>query len=208
VVTFEPHSALRARSDHCPQNLTTLDEKTWLLTTSSALDHLLVIPFHAARWRRQSPAPTSCVAEPCGCNSAPLVGGDALRFRRAAAGGDHTFWRQLATRQGLRLDVVPSAGSARRPDQQLAHSAAALARSACGAASQLLGRDYFLRLVVGAGGAQRGKGLGFPRPTVKITPNKLLPANGGVRRAGLDLEGSEYQGALNLGFRPHLSGHA
>ncbi|TME47370.1 MAG: bifunctional riboflavin kinase/FAD synthetase, partial [Chloroflexi bacterium] len=44
LITFEPHPRCVLDPDHCPPNLTTLDEKAWLLG-QLGLDHLLVIPF-------------------------------------------------------------------------------------------------------------------------------------------------------------------
>src|SRR6202011_44925 len=44
LVTFEPHPRCVLDPDHCPANLTTLDEKTWLCD-QLGLDHLIVIPF-------------------------------------------------------------------------------------------------------------------------------------------------------------------
>src|SRR5438094_10104166 len=44
LVTFEPHPRCVLDPDHCPPNLTTLDEKAWLLE-QLGLDHLVVIPF-------------------------------------------------------------------------------------------------------------------------------------------------------------------
>ncbi|TME87271.1 MAG: hypothetical protein E6I43_03370 [Chloroflexi bacterium] len=44
LITFEPHPRCVLDPDHCPPNLTTLDEKTWLLD-QMGLDHVVVIPF-------------------------------------------------------------------------------------------------------------------------------------------------------------------
>src|SRR5207248_9392182 len=44
LITFEPHPRCVLDPDHCPPNLTTLDEKTWLLD-QLGLDTALVIPF-------------------------------------------------------------------------------------------------------------------------------------------------------------------
>src|SRR2546423_9286444 len=44
LITFEPHPRCVLDPDHCPPNLTTLDEKTWLLD-QLGLHHRVVIPF-------------------------------------------------------------------------------------------------------------------------------------------------------------------
>ncbi len=201
VVTFEPHPRCVLDPDHCPQNLTTLDEKTWLLD-QLGLDHLLVIPF----------TPQVAALGPAdfmrrltrGMQLQHLWVGYDFAFGRGRR-GDHTFVRQLATRQGFALEVVPAQERGGAPISS-SRIRRLLLLGQVRAASQLLGRDYFLRSVVEQG-AQRGKSLGFPTANLKITPNKLLPANG-VYAVRVDREGPEYQGALNLGFRPTFGGHA
>src|SRR5439155_25114744 len=44
LITYEPHPRCVLDPHHCPPNLTTLDEKTWLLD-QLGLDHVVVIPF-------------------------------------------------------------------------------------------------------------------------------------------------------------------
>jgi len=73
------------------------------------------------------------------------------------------------------------------------------------AAAQLLGRDYFFRSTV-EHGVERGRLLGYPTANLKITPNKLLPANG-VYAIRVLVDSSLHNGALNLGFRPTFGGN-
>jgi len=73
------------------------------------------------------------------------------------------------------------------------------------AAALLLGRDYFFRSTV-EHGAERGRLLGYPTANLKITPNKLLPANG-VYAIRVLIDAAVYIGALNLGFRPTFGGN-
>jgi len=200
VVTFEPHPRCVLDPDHCPQNLTTLDEKTWLLDRLG-LDHLVVIPFTP---QVAAMSPTDFMRRLTrGMQLQRLFVGHDFAFGRGRR-GDHAFLRQLAAKQGFSLDVVAvqERGGAPISSSRIRRL---LLLGQVRAASQLLGRDYFLRSTVERG-ADRGKTLGFPTANLKITPNKLLPANG-VYAVRVDLEGAEYQGALNLGFRPTFGGH-
>jgi riboflavin kinase/FMN adenylyltransferase len=97
VVTFEPHPRCVLDPDHCPQNLTTLDEKTWLLDRLG-LDHLVVIPF----------TPQVAALSPAdfmrrltrGMQLRRLVVGYDFAFGRGRR-GDHAFLRQLGAREGF-----------------------------------------------------------------------------------------------------------
>ena len=200
VVTFEPHPRCVLDPDHCPQNLTTLDEKTWLLDRLG-LDHLVVIPFTP---QVAAMSPTDFMRRLTrGMQLQRLVVGHDFAFGRGRR-GDHAFLRQLAAKRGFSLDVVAvqERGGAPISSSRIRRL---LLLGQVRAASQLLGRDYFLRSTVERG-VERGKTLGFPTANLKITPNKLLPANG-VYAVRVDLDGAEYQGALNLGFRPTFGGH-
>jgi riboflavin kinase/FMN adenylyltransferase len=200
LVTFEPHPRCVLDPDHCPQNLTTLDEKTWLLE-QLGLDHLVVIPF----------TPQVAALSPAdfmrrltrGMQLQRLVVGYDFAFGRGRR-GDHAFLRQLGAREGFTLEVV---GVQERGGAPISSSRIRrlLLLGQVRAAAQLLGRDYFLRSAV-EHGAERGKMLGFPTANLKITPNKLLPANG-VYAVRVELDGGEHQGALNLGFRPTFGGN-
>lgn len=200
VVTFEPHPRCVLDPDHCPANLTTLDEKTWLLDRLG-LDHLMVIPFTP---QVAAMSPTDFMRRLTrGMRLQHLWVGHDFAFGRGRR-GDHAFLRQLATRQNFGLDVaaVQERGGAPISSSRIRRL---LLLGQIRAASQLLGRDYLLRSTV-EHGADRGKMLGFPTANLKITPNKLLPANG-VYAVRVDLEGSAHQGALNVGFRPTFGGH-
>jgi riboflavin kinase/FMN adenylyltransferase len=200
VVTFEPHPRCVLDPDHCPQNLTTLDEKTWLLERLG-LDHLVVIPF-TPQVAALSPADFMRRLTRAMQLRRLLVGYD-FAFGRGRR-GDHAFLRQLGAREGFTVDVmsVQERGGAPISSSRIRRL---LLLGQVRAAAQLLGRDYFLRSAV-EHGAERGKMLGFPTANLKITPNKLLPANG-VYAVRVELDGREHQGALNLGFRPTFGGN-
>lgn len=200
LVTFEPHPRCVLDPDHCPSNLTTLDEKTWL-GEQLGLDHLIVIPF----------TPQVAAISPAafmqrlmrGMKLELLVEGHDFALGRGRR-GDHAFLRRLGSRQGFTLEVHPPLVRSGEPISS-SRIRRLILLGQVRAASQLLGRDYFLRSTVERGAA-RGRLLGYPTANLKITPNKLLPANG-IYAVRVLLDSTRYAGALSLGFRPTFGGN-
>src|SRR5213078_5163215 len=77
VITFEPHPRCVLDPDHCPPNLTTLDEKAWLLD-QLGLDHLVVIPFTPQLAALSAPAFMQRLLR-------------GMQLRRLVIGEDHRF---------------------------------------------------------------------------------------------------------------------
>ena len=195
LVTFEPHPRCVLDPDHCPANLTTLDEKTWLLD-QLGLDHLVVIPF----------TPQLAALSPAafmqrllrGIQVRRIVIGENHRFGHRQR-GDSAFLRRLGTRHGFTVEVAPTLTRGREPISSSRIRRLVLLGQVR-AAAQLLGRDYFLRSTV-EHGLKRGRELGFPTANLRVSPNKLLPATG-IYAVRVDLEDRLYAGALSIGFRP------
>ncbi|MEO6797642.1 MAG: bifunctional riboflavin kinase/FAD synthetase [Candidatus Dormibacter sp.] len=200
MVTFEPHPRCVLDPDHCPANLTTLDEKTWLCE-QLGLTHVVVIPF----------TPQVAALTPAafmerlmrGMTLERLLVGYDFAFGRGRR-GDHAFLRRLGLKHGFTLEVRPALVRGREPLSS-SRIRRLILLGQVRAASQLLGRDYFLRSTVEHGEA-RGRLLGYPTANLKITPNKLLPANG-IYAVRVLLESTRYNGALSLGFRPTFGGN-
>jgi riboflavin kinase/FMN adenylyltransferase len=195
VVTFEPHPRCVLDPEHCPQVLTTLDEKTWLLE-QLGLDYLVVIPFTP---QVAALSPASFMRRLTrGIALRRLVVGYDFRFGHGRR-GDAAFLQRLSSRLGFSLTVGPPL---RRGGQAISSSSIRrlLLLGQVRAAAQLLGREYFLRSTV-EHGAHRGRSLGYPTANLRITPGKLVPANGIYAVRAL-VEGRTYGGALSAGFRP------
>ena len=200
LVTFEPHPRCVLDPDHCPANLTTLDEKTWL-GEQLELTHLVVIPF----------TPQVAAISPAafmqrlmrGMTLTRLSVGYDFAFGRGRR-GDHAFLRRLSARHGFALDVRPALARGGEPVSS-SRIRRLILLGQVRAAAQLLGRDYFFRSTV-EHGVERGRLLGYPTANLKITPNKLLPANG-VYAIRVLVDSSLHNGALNLGFRPTFGGN-
>ena len=201
LVTFEPHPRCVIDPDHCPPNLTTLEEKTWLLD-QLGLDHIVVIPFTPQIAALSAAAFMERLLR--GMELRRMVVGQNHRFGHGQR-GDPAFLRRLGARHGFSLDVAPTLLRGREPVSSSRIRRLVLLGQVR-AAAQLLGRDYFIRSTV-EHGAKRGRQLGFPTANLQIAPNKLLPANG-IYVARVDLEGATYAGALSVGFRPTFGGNS
>jgi len=195
LVTFEPHPRCVLDPDHCPPNLTTLDEKTWLLD-QLGLDHVVVIPF----------TPQVAALSPAAFMQRLLRGmqlrhmliGEGHRFGHRRR-GDPAFLRRFGARHGFTVEVAATLVRGRAPISSSRIRRLVLLGQVR-AAAQLLGRDYLMRSVV-EHGVQRGRQLGFPTANLRIAPNKLLPATG-IYAVRVGLPDKTYAGALSLGFRP------
>jgi len=200
LVTFEPHPRCVLDPDHCPPNLTTLDEKAWLLG-QLGLDHLVVIPF----------TPQVAALSPAafmqrllrGMQLRHLVIGEDFRFGHGRR-GDPAFLRRFGARHGFTVEVAPTLARGRTPISSSRIRRLVLLGQVR-AAAQLLGRDYFMRSAV-EHGVERGRQLGFPTANLRIAPNKLLPATG-IYAVRVDVDDVTYPGALSLGFRPTFGGN-
>jgi riboflavin kinase/FMN adenylyltransferase len=195
LVTYEPHPRCVLDPDHCPANLTTLEEKTWLLD-QLGLDHVVVIPF----------TPQIAALSPAafmqrllrGIQVRQIVIGENHRFGHGQR-GDPAFLRRLGTRHDFTVEVTPTLARGREPISSSRIRRLVLLGQVR-AAAQLLGRDYVIRSTV-EHGLKRGRALGFPTANLRISPNKLLPATG-IYAVRVDVEERTYAGALSVGFRP------
>jgi riboflavin kinase / FMN adenylyltransferase len=200
LVTFEPHPRCILDPDHCPPNLTTLDEKTWLLDRLG-LDHVVVIPFTPQVAALSAAAFMQRLLR--GIDLRHIVVGENHRFGHGQR-GDSAFLRRLGARHDFSVEVTPTLKRGRAPISSSRIRRLVLLGQVR-AAAQLLGRDYFMRSAV-EHGVQRGRQLGFPTANLRIAPNKLLPATG-IYAVRVDIEDTIYSGALSLGFRPTFGGN-
>jgi riboflavin kinase / FMN adenylyltransferase len=200
LVTFEPHPRCVLDPDQCPPNLTTLDEKTWLLD-QLGLDHLLVIPFTPQVAALSAGAFMQRLLR--GMELRHIVVGENHRFGHGQR-GDSAFLRRLGARHGFTVEVAPMVLRGRAPISSSRIRRLVLLGQVR-AAAQLLGRDYLIRSTV-EHGVKRGRQLGFPTANLRIGPNKLLPATG-IYAVRVDIADVTFAGALSLGFRPTFGGN-
>lgn len=200
VVTFEPHPRCVIDPDHCPPNLTILDEKAWLLDRLG-LDHLVVIPFTPQLAALSAAAFMQRLLR--GIKLQRLVIGENHRIGHGRR-GDPAFLRRFGARHGFTVEVAPTVARGRTPISSSRIRRLVLLGQVR-AAAQLLGRNYFMRSTV-EHGAKRGRQLGFPTANLRIPPNKLIPPNA-IYASRVDIDGQTYGGATSIGFRPTFGGN-
>jgi riboflavin kinase/FMN adenylyltransferase len=198
LVTFAPHPLEIVNPAAAPQLLTEGDEKLEMLAESQ-LDRIVVLPFTPALARYDAEQFVTEV----------LI--RRLSMRELMVGYDHGFGRgrsgdvdvltRLGASMGFHVSVVPPVQA--RDGRPI--SSTAIRRFVAGGdlsrAADGLARPYSVSGVV-AGGASRGRILGFR--TINLgapRPRKLLPPEG-VYAVRVLVGGSVHGGMLNLGPRP------
>jgi riboflavin kinase/FMN adenylyltransferase len=171
AVTFEPHPVAMVRPERAPALLTTLDEKTALMS-ATGLAALLVVDF--TRELMGTSAADFLTWLGVGRGSHMVLGYDFHMGRDRAC--DVGALSALGARLGYGLDVVPPVEFQGAPIS----SSRIRDRLAAGdvvAAADMLGRPYALsgRVVAGDG---VGADLGAATANLALKEGKLLPADG------------------------------
>lgn len=195
VVTFDPHPRCVLDPHNCPANLTVLDERIWLLK-ELGIDHIVVIEFTDEVAGLTPFAFMKRLTR--GMPLRRVVIGENFRFGRGRR-GDAVLLRRLGARQGFEVEVVRPVERGREPISSSRIRRLVLLGQ-MRAATQLLGRDYFIRSIV-EHGAKRGRTLGFPTANLQVVRNKLIPPNA-IYASRVDIDGQIHEGATSIGFRP------
>lgn len=200
VITFHPHPRNVLSPDNKEYLLSTLEEKTKLLS-DFRIDHLIIIPF------------TREFAQTTSADFIKKILIERIGTRKLVIGYDHKFGknregsfeylRDNASEFGFKVDEIPRQDI---EDSAISstHIRLALKRGDVKAAREFLGRYYTLSGNV-IRGKQLGKKLGYP--TANIEPEdteKLLPADG-IYAVYTIIEGKKYQGMMSIGFNPTLN---
>lgn len=199
VITFDPHPKKILHPGRRPFYLiTTLEEKIRLIE-KQGIDALMIIPF------------TLEFSETTAEEFVNEILWDGLRIRKILIGHDYTFGKDKAGNESLLSELGNKLGfevgiiNAFKVDNGVISSTClryAILEGDVKKATAILGRPYNLGGIV-IEGSRRGGTLGFP--TANIKPVKvLIPANG-VYAAVIHMEGSRYQGVLNIGLNPTFS---
>ena len=199
VLTFDPPPLAFLAPEKCPPALTTLPKKIEILE-QLGVDAVVFARFDAYL---QQMSPDTFVQE---------VLLKRLHVRQVIVGYD---WQFGKGRSG-NADALKQLGDQYRFDVMIVgpvqlhgkpvHSTRvreAIADSNLDLASELLGRRYSImgEVVEGEG---RGRQIGFPTANIDAG-NQMLPPNG-VYAVQVKLEGSIFDGVLNLGTRPTFDG--
>jgi len=200
VVTFWPHPRIvLGKDDGALRLITTLEEKT-ILMAGLGIDHLVVLPFT----RELAALSSASFVEKI------LVG--AIGVRYLLMGYNHRFGSDQNSSFDFYVSLAGKYGFAISREQSVSvdglHCSSSVIRSCLlrgdiVTGNKLLGYKYSLSGRV-VGGNRLGRTLGFPTANVEVgDPHKLIPANG-VYACSVHVEGRDYKGMLNIGFRPTI----
>ncbi|MBC7923290.1 MAG: bifunctional riboflavin kinase/FAD synthetase [Ferruginibacter sp.] len=201
VITYWPHPRLVVSdSSQDLKLLSTIDERIETLA-GLRIDHLLIIPFTRDFSQLSSEEFVSRILVEIGTKR--LIIGHDHRFGRNREGSFESL-RDHASRYGMDVEEIP------RQDIEAVGVSSTRIRNALlegnvTVASQHLGRPYCLKGVVMKGN-QLGRTIGFPTANVQVPePYKLIPADG-VYAVRVAYQDQLYDGMLNIGVRPTVSG--
>lgn len=206
IVTFHPHP--RKVVHHGAQDLkllTTIEERIELLR-AYGIDHLVIVPFTEAFSSLQ---PQDYVEHFLVARFRPhcvIIGYDH-HFGKDR-GGNYRLLEAYAARGLFQLREIPQ----QVLNDSLVSSTLirqALNEGQADRANSLLGYPFFFSGTV-AGGARRGRTIGFPTANIEVpNPEKIIPGNGVYVvevQIGSGRAVSRFQGMMNIGVRPTVNG--
>lgn len=195
VFTFHPHPLKILSPKACPPLISTYDEKVAMFQ-ELGIDILLMIPFtpDIAAMSARDFAKTILKDT---LNASEVYVGFNYRFGRGREGTVDTL-RELGDELGFRVNEVREVAV----DGEVISSTKIRDLLRAGDvehAARLLGRPYAITGRV-VGGDRRGRLLGFP--TANLEPVHEIMPYPGVYAVRAFVEGSQFDGVVNAGFRP------
>jgi len=203
ILTFFPHPRMVLYPDDNELRLlNTISERIEMLEDAK-IDHLIIHPFSNQFSRLSS---TEFVRDILvkKLNVATLVVGYDHHFGRNRE-GSFEHLQELAPLYDFEVEEIPA-----QKIQQVNISSTkvrfSLLNGEIHAANQFLGYNYFIKGKV-VEGDKMGRTIGFPTANIKADKwYKLIPAKG-VYAVKVKFEGATFNGMLNIGTRPTLSGN-
>lgn len=202
VITFWPHPRFVLRKGHeALKLLSTFEEKAHLLH-QNGIDFLVKIPFTRAFAELSSEQFIQQVLVEK-INTKKLVIGYDHRFGKNREGG-FDYLKEHSLKYGFEVEEIP-----RQDIEHVGVSStkirAAITNGRIHEATEFLGRPYSISGFV-MDGDRIGRSIGFPTANIDVPePYKLIPADGAYAVL-IDYQGRSYQGMLNIGQRPTVSG--
>lgn len=204
MITFWPHPRMVLYpNEHRLKLLSTFEEKSRLLK-NFGVDHLLTIPF---------------TKEFSNLSSEEFIQKiiiDKIQTRKLVIGYDHRFGKNReGSFQYLKDNIdkfhfeleeisredVDNVGVSSTKIRK------ALEEGDIRTANEYLGRDYELNGII-IKGQQLGRSIGFPTANIHVPHDyKLIPC-GGAYAVTVYVEGTRYNGMLNIGMRPTVNGES
>ncbi|MFM8460217.1 MAG: riboflavin biosynthesis protein RibF [Chthoniobacterales bacterium] len=195
VMTFEPHPMMFFQRSEPPLRLSSPRLKE-LLLQRQGVEHLVVLPFEAARAGQTAEEFVEDLRAACRPLGGIVVGAD-WKFGKGR-GGNVELLKQLG---GFEVDGIPAVTLEGEAISSTAIRLA-VARGDLAFVEKALGRPYsILGPVVPGRGA--GKGIGYPTANIDTDGFQLPPD--GVYAANVRIGDKPFRGILNLGMRPTVS---
>jgi len=198
--TFEPHPMKVLRPEKAPAVITPLEKKVKLIR-SLGVD-VMVCERFTTEFSAQLPEEFVREVLVDRLRAKHVFVGYDYRFGKDRAGGIDLM-RELGGEWGFSVEVI----EAFRVGGEVVSSTRIRELVSAGdvrGASDLLGRHFFFKGRV-AHGEGRGKKMGFPTANL-IAEMEVLPPKG-VYAVRVDLEGTRYYGAMNIGVNPTFEGN-
>lgn len=199
LVTFDPHPKLvldKYGGDN-KKVLTTLDEKLEILSDFE-IDQVVIIEF------------TKAFANISSEDFVEKILYQKVGFSEVLIGYDHAFGKnregsvsvlnRFSGKLGFKVRELSEFTGDIGLNYKSSNIRSLLTSGDVGEAAKLLGRPYCLSGCV-LYGEGRGKDLTYPTANLLQNEDKLVPGTG-VYAVGVEVDGSKYQGMMNIGIRP------
>lgn len=195
VMTFEPQPREYFSTERAPARLMRLREKIDTLL-DFGIDHVVCLKFNR-QLRNLSAEDFINQVLVRGLAVDYLIVGDDFRFG-CDRSGDFAMLRERGAQCGFQvMDTATVEADGRRVSSTLVREV--VERGDFARAAELLGRPFSISGVVGYG-QQLGRELGFPTANVQL--NRYSAPLSGVFAVRVNVAGTLFNGAANVGFRP------
>jgi len=178
--------------------LTTNDEKQYIFE-KQGIDYLIECPFTSEVMSMEPKAFIEWIAK--SIHMKFVVVGDDFRFGYKRAGDYHTL-QEYEEEYGYKTIVLDKLKDSNR-DISSTYVREKIADGNIRKANELLGYNYFIKSEI-LHGKKLGRRIGMPTINMILPENKLLPPNG-VYVTEVLVDGKNYMGVTNVGFKPTVS---
>ncbi|MCX6182598.1 MAG: bifunctional riboflavin kinase/FAD synthetase [Bacteroidetes bacterium] len=199
VLTFDPHPRIVIYNDTNIRLITTLPEKIeWL--EKQGIDHLIVIPFTKEFSRISSIDFIRNILVGIIGTSKLVIGYNHLFGRNREGSFEHL--KEYGPVYGFDVEEIP-AQEINNVDISSTKIREALEVGNIVLANNYLGHSFSLRGKV-VEGNQKGRTIGFPTANIHIDDQHKMIPGVGVYVVKVLMEGKEWGGMMNIGFRPTI----
>lgn len=178
--------------------LTTNDEKQYIFE-KRGIDYLIECPFTTEVMSMEPKDFIAWISK--ALHMKYVVVGDDFRFGHKRAGDFHTL-QEYEGLYGYKTIVIDKLKDSNR-DISSTYVREKISDGNIQKANELLGYKYFIKSEI-LHGRKLGRTIGVPTINMILPPHKLLPPNG-VYVTEVLVEGKNYMGVTNIGYKPTVS---